>query len=271
MSYSLAWKLAATFWCGLLTATYVSRPKLGPHPVAWPTMNTYAQVVPPTVSLTLFDEARERTVPVTLYFPAANVSAAKSKKKKRKLALLNHGYGGQNTDYSFIAQILVAHGYFVASIQHELPTDEPNANTGNLRETRRPNWERGVQNMLFVRQQLQQRYPGLDEQHLLLVGHSNGGDMAMLFTHEHPQLVKKVISLDNRRMPLPRTRHPRILSIRSSDQVADEGVLPTAAEQKAFGIKIVKLPATIHNDVWDGATAAQKQEIGEAISNFLAR
>jgi len=126
-----------------------------------------------------------------------------------------------------------------------------------------------VQNMLFVRQQLQQQYPDLDVRHLLLVGHSNGGDMAMLFAHEHPRLVESIISLDNRRMPLPRTRHPRILSIRSSDQVADEGVLPTDAEQKTFGIKTVKLPATIHNDMWDGATEAQKLEMSKIISNFL--
>ncbi|WP_461139614.1 hypothetical protein [Spirosoma pomorum] len=42
---------------------------------------------------------------------------------------------------------------------------------------------------------------------------------------------------------------PRILSIRSSDQVADKGVLATVEEQKQFGIRIIQLPATLHNDM----------------------
>ncbi|MBD2767708.1 hypothetical protein IC235_07360 [Hymenobacter sp. BT664] len=56
-------------------------------------------------------------------------------------------------------------------------------------------------------------------------------------------------------------RRPQVLSLRSSDQVADNGVLPTPAEQQQFGRTIVKLPNTIHNDMWDGATTAQKQEM----------
>jgi ribosomal protein S3AE len=62
---------------------------------------------------------------------------------------------------------------------------------------------------------------------------------------------------------------PRILSIRSSDQVADKGVLATVEEQKQFGIRIIQLPATLHNDMWDGATQSQKQEINKAISDFI--
>ncbi|UOQ70117.1 alpha/beta fold hydrolase [Hymenobacter cellulosilyticus] len=217
-----------------------------------------------TETLALYDSVRRRPVPVVLYQPTVAVA-------RPRLALLSHGYGGQSTAYTFLARQLVAMGYVVASVQHELPGDEPIATTGNLRETRRPNWERGVQNLLFVCQMLQQRLPRLNTGQLLLLGHSNGGDMVMLFAHEHPQLVARVISLDNRRMPLPRTRRPRILSIRSSDQVADPGVLTTAAEQRTFGITIVALPATIHNDMWDGATEAQKQEINAIEAEFLRR
>ncbi|MBB5621242.1 hypothetical protein HDE69_002295 [Pedobacter cryoconitis] len=47
--------------------------------------------------------------------------------------------------------------------------------------------------------------------------------MSMLFATQHPELVDKVISLDNRRMPFPRVSKPRIYSLRSSDQPADEG------------------------------------------------
>jgi predicted esterase len=213
------------------------------------------------------DQARNRAISVVLYLPPV----ATVKRTKLKLALLSHGYGGKNTDYSFIARNLVAHGYAVASVQHELPTDEPLPRTGNPRVVRRPVWERGVQNLLFVRQEMARRHPEIDAKHLLLLGHSNGGDISVLFTEQHPELVEKIISLDNRRLPLPRTRQPRILSIRSSDQPADEGVLPTPAEQATFGITITTLPNTIHNDMWDGATEAQKQEMSQIISSFLER
>jgi pimeloyl-ACP methyl ester carboxylesterase len=199
------------------------------------------------------------------------VYSAAGEPAPRKLALFNHGYRGQHTGYSFVARTLVAHGYVVASIQHELPTDEPLPMTGNIFEARRPIWERGVQNMRFVRRHLLRLYPALDTTRLLVAGHSNGGDMAVLFARQHPELVDRIISLDNRRMPLPRTRRPAVLSLRSSDQVADPGVLPTPAEQAALGMQVVQLPATIHNDMWDGATEGQRQEMEAAINRFLER
>lgn len=212
----------------------------------------------------LFDSARQRAIPVVLYRPAVHPA------HQLKPAILSHGYGAKNTDYSFVAQELVAHGYVVASIQHELPTDAPMPTTGNVREVRQPFWERGVQNILFVRQALRRKFPPLDFAELLLVGHSNGGDTAMLCAAEHPNLIARVISLDNRRMPFPRAARPQVLSLRSSDQVADPGVLPTPAEQAQHGVTIVQLRNTIHNDMYDGATAAQKREMQAAIASFLA-
>lgn len=220
-----------------------------------------------TGSLELFDQKRNRRVPVAIYFPARQKNSAQ--KKRLKLAILNHGYGMKNTDYSFIAETLAARGYFVAGIQHELSTDEPMPTVGKPSEVRRPFWERGVQNILFVIEELKRTKPELDFKNLLLAGHSNGGDTVMLFAQKYPKLARKIITLDNRRMALPRAKRPQILSIRSSDQPADKGVLPDEKEQKTFGIKIVKLPNTIHNDMWDGATDAQKREINDIISEFL--
>ncbi|GAA4020929.1 alpha/beta fold hydrolase [Hymenobacter glaciei] len=214
----------------------------------------------------LFDAARQRTIPVMLYLPARG-----SSKQQLKPAILSHGYGGRNTKYGFVAQTLVAQGYVVASIQHELPTDAPMPTVGNVRQVRQPFWERDVQNMLFVRQALARKFPGVELNELLLVGHSKGGDSAMLFAEEHPALAARVISLDNCRMPLPRAARPRVLSLRSSDQVADPGVLPTPAEQAEFGTMLVQLKNTVHNDMWDGATKAEKQEMSAAISRFLTK
>lgn len=213
----------------------------------------------------LVDSSRHRRIPVVTYSAAPTGHPP----REQKLALLNHGYGGQNTAYQFVARNLVAHGYYVVSIQQDLPTDAPMPLTGNIYQTRYPFWERGVQTMLFTRQAIYQRNPTLKRRHLLLVGHSNGGDMVMLFAQEHPGLVEKIISLDNRRVPFPRQRRPRVLSLRSSDQVADPGVVPTLAEQARLGTVVVALPATIHNDMWDGATEVQKQGMNKWISQFL--
>ncbi|MDO7845859.1 alpha/beta hydrolase [Hymenobacter sp. M29] len=215
--------------------------------------------------LELFDAARQRAVPVMVYEPAHP-----GPHPARKAAIFSHGYGGNCTGYTFLARNLVAHGYLVASIQQELPTDAPMPTTGVISLVRRPMWERGAQNIEFVRQELSQRYPKIDFKHLLLAGHSNGGDVSMLYVAEHPGQVDRVISLDNRRVPFPRARRPRVLSLRSSDQVADPGVLPTPAEQQQYGTVIVPLPHTIHNDMWDGGTEAQKAEMNEAVSRFLA-
>ena len=79
---------------------------------------------------------------------------------------------------------------------------------------------------------------------LTLVGHSNGGDIAMYTAKEHPELVSKVITLDNLRVPFVLHEKMKILSFRSSDPnfKTDPGVLPTPEQAKADGIDIVKTP-----------------------------
>lgn len=209
--------------------------------------------------------ATHRRIPVRTYAPAGGQVAG------FKVALLNHGYGIKNSAYSFLARNLVAHGYFVVSVQQVLPTDAPLPTTGNPAEARRPAWEQGVQSLRAVLQALPRRYPGLDCTHTVLVGHSYGGDICMLFAQKYPLEVQQVISLDNCRMPLPRQPQPRVLALRSSDQQPDPGVLPTPAEQAALGTRIVQLPATRHGDLCDRATKAQQQEINRYITEFLAQ
>jgi predicted dienelactone hydrolase len=221
-----------------------------------------------TAQFELMDSSRQRAIPVAAYYPAEPAGVG-VQGRKLKLALVNHGYGGKNTDYTFVAQNLVAHGYFVASLQQDLPGDVPMPTTGNVYQVRYPYWERGVQTMLFALKALKRRYPGLDLGRVLVVGHSNGGDMAMLLAQQHPGLVQQVISLDSRRMPFRRQWRPQFISLRSSDQVADPGVLPTPAEQAKYRMTIIQLPATVHNDMWDRATDQQKQEINHWISRFL--
>ena len=219
-------------------------------------------------SINMFDSVRNRIVPVALYLPSSN-----QKIDHQKVVILSHGYnvnrGGSNKEYSYLATFLATQGYFVASIQHELPTDDTIPLQGVPQIVRRPFWERGAKNILFVLNELKSIYPELDYQHLVLIGHSNGGDMSMLFGQQYPGLVDKIISLDSRRMAFPRSSHPKIYSLRSCDQLADEGVLPTIDEQKKYGTQIIKLKHTIHNDMDDSGTDNQKKEINKYILKFL--
>jgi predicted dienelactone hydrolase len=217
---------------------------------------------------TLHDVSRNRNIPIAVY-----TSKSTHASKHPKLVLLNHGYnvnrGGDYLRYSYIAKHLASEGFYVVSIQHELPTDSLMPTTGIPQIVRRSNWERGVVNILFVLNHFKKTHPELDYKQVTIIGHSNGGDMAMLFATQHPKLVAKVISLDNRRVALPRTRKPEIYSIRSTDQPADEGILPDTATQRTLGITIVKLPATIHNDMGDNGTEQQQKEINGYIDTFL--
>lgn len=216
------------------------------------------------------DGSRNRLIPVAFYFPVLN-----DKISNQQLVIISHGYGenkpGANKSYSYLAKKLASKGYYVVSIQHELPTDDLLPLTGIPQIVRRSNWERGAENILFVLNELKKIKPELDFKHVNLIGHSNGGDMTVLFSHKYPNLVDKIISLDNRRMELPRTSQPKIYSLRSSDQPADEGVLPTVAEQKKFGIKIIKLPNTIHNDMNDRGNKRQKREINAYMLDFITK
>jgi pimeloyl-ACP methyl ester carboxylesterase len=197
----------------------------------------------------LVDAARQRLVPLLLYGRPG---------PRRPLAIVSHGYGGQPGEYSFIAEALAARGYVVAAIDHELPGDPPIASDGNLFERRMPNWQTGAQSIAFVIAELRARRLVDPQAPAVVIGHSNGGDMTMLLASEHPELARAAISLDSRRFPLPRTRSPRICSIRSADQPADPGVLPNAEEARALGMQIAQVPGLIHNDMWDGATLEQR-------------
>lgn len=214
------------------------------------------------------DNSRNRLIPVAFYFPIVNYKIS-----NQQLVIISHGYGENkpfaNKSYSYLTEKLASKGYYVVSIQHELPTDDLLPLTGIPQIVRRSNWERGAENILFVLNELKKINPELDFKHVNLIGHSNGGDMTVLFAYKYPKLVDKIISLDNRRMELPRTSQPKIYSLRSSDQPADEGVLPTVAEQEKFGIKIIKLPNTIHNDMNDRGNKKQKREINAYVLGFL--
>ncbi|SHK07857.1 alpha/beta hydrolase family protein [Chryseobacterium polytrichastri] len=188
-------------------------------------------------TLTLFDQSRNRKIPIAFYSPETN-----RKILNQQVIIFNHGYGankgGDYFIYSYLTEKLASKGYFVVSIQHELPTDSLLPLEGNLQIVRMPFWENGTENILFVLNKLKKSKPELDYKHLTLIGHSNGGDMIALFGNKYPDLVYKIIAMDNRRMYLPRTSIPKIYTLRSNDYPADEGVLPTKEEQEKYHITV---------------------------------
>jgi pimeloyl-ACP methyl ester carboxylesterase len=212
-------------------------------------------------SINFVDESRNRQIPVQLYYNPKNIN--------KKVVIINPGYQAENTAYSFFAEKLVEKGYTVISILHDLPTDEPIATSGNIYELRMPAWERGVENVQYVVKEMRQKYPDLQYQNLVLIGHSMGGDISMLFAKKYPEQVSAVISLDHRRMPIPRISKPHFLSIRAEEFQADSGVLPNEIEQAQFGIKIVTLKNTKHADFSNVGSLETKQNVSNLILNFL--
>lgn len=217
--------------------------------------------------LHFFDSKRNRDIPVAL------ISRNEQPEDNSPVVIFSHGYGRNtpesNLDYKYLLQDLATEGCAVFSIQHELPTDDLLPLEGNPQVVRRSNWDRGAENIKFVLRELKKKYPRLNYNKVVIAGHSNGGDMSVLFVEKNPDLVWKLITLDQRRYAFPLLSEPKIYSLRSSDQPADVGVIPTLEDQKKWGMTIIKLSKTIHNDMDDSGTPEQKEEVATYFRKFL--
>ena len=216
----------------------------------------------------LYDESRNRNIPIEITYPVKDDLC--TKKNKCPVAFLSAGYGVPHTKYEFLSKQLTEIGYLVVAIGHELPADPPLSLEGNLYVTRSENWIRGAKTLEFVRAELQPRYNSYDFNSLLLIGHSNGGDISSWLGNESKPYIKSIITLDHRRVPLPRTKEINILSVRGSDFPADKGVLPTQAEKTAFGSCVVTISNSKHNDMSDYGPTWLKQKIAEILKEYLA-
>jgi hypothetical protein len=222
-------------------------------------------------TLNLFDTARARPVAVDIAVRRDYEMKADAGYWKLPVAIISNGNTVKNTEYSFLANVLAARGYLVASIQQDLPTDPPLMTKVGLPYVGRLEvYERGEANILFVVGQLKQLQPNADYNHLTLVGHSNGGDIAMFCAKQHPELVSKVITLDNLRVPFVLNDKMKILSFRSTDPnfQTDPGVLPTPQEARADGIDIVKTKFQ-HTWMSDRGPDSAKEMIQATLDQFL--
>lgn len=215
----------------------------------------------------LFDSTRNRPIPIAVYQP-------KKVAKQTKVVIFNHGYDGNiisnsNRTYYYLTRFLSEKGYYVISIQHELPNDPLLAMEGDFMQTRMPNWERGVENILATINEFKKFKPELDWKNLVVIGHSNGGDMAMLLAQKHPDLIAKSISLDHRRMIIPRVSNPQIYTLRGCNYEADPHVIPTNEEQKKYNIIVRKLDGITHSDIGHRGSKEQHELINKYIYDFL--
>ena len=93
--------------------------------------------------------------------------------------------------------------------------------------------------------------------------------MSALFATLHPEYCRQLITLDNRRMTLPLSNEVKVATIRSSDQPADEGVLPEDEEKRKFGVLVLKAESVIHNHMSDAGSPEERREILELLSKIL--
>jgi dienelactone hydrolase len=222
-------------------------------------------------TLQLFDEARQRPVAVDIAERVDYAMKADAGYWKLPVAVISNGNTVKNTEYSFLANVFAARGYLVASIQQDLPSDPPLMTRVGLPYVGRlAVYQKGEANILFVLQQLRKRHPNADYDHLTLVGHSNGGDTAMYFAMQHPDLVSKVVTLDNLRVPFVLSHKMKILSFRSKDPQfkTDPGVLPTPQQAKADDIDIVRTPFQ-HTWMCDRGPDSAKEAIEATLDKFL--
>ena len=215
------------------------------------------------------DSGRNRISPYALYSPVVKEPV----KDSIRLVIFSHGYGANYSrnylNYSYLTKRLARSGFWTLSIQHELLGDPLIPKEGIIQVVRMPFWVRGEENILFVLKDFKKKFPELKISSVDLIGHSNGGDMSILTAKDHPELIRKVITLDHLRMPVPRVSKPQFSSLRSTDKVADSLVIPSKEDCSKYGIQIIQLKKITHNEMNDEGSRKQKKQINQYIQKIL--
>jgi hypothetical protein len=223
-------------------------------------------------TITFYDPERDnRPVPVDIAVRWDKEMQANAGMITLPVAVLNHGNTVKNTEYSFLANVFAARGYLSISPQHDLPTDPPMVTkVGELYVGRLPQIQRGVANIKFALEKMKKVQPNADYDKVTMVGHSMGGDISMYFAKQYPDEIKKVVTLDNLRVPFLTEGKFKILSFRSKDPQfkTDPGVIPDAEECEKAGITVVNTGFQ-HNDMRDTGPANAKNSIQSMLDKFL--
>jgi hypothetical protein len=224
-------------------------------------------------TITFYDATRDnRPVAVDMAVRRDKEMQANAGMITLPVAILNHGNTVKNTEYSFLANVFAARGYLALSPQHDLPTDPPMVTkVGELYVGRLPQIQRGIANIHFAVSEMKKIQPNADYSRLTMVGHSMGGDITMYFAKQYPEQIKKVVTLDNLRVPFITDGRFKILSFRSKDPVfkTDPGVIPAAEECEKAGITVINTGFR-HNDMRDTGPDEAKVSIEDMLDKFIA-
>jgi pimeloyl-ACP methyl ester carboxylesterase len=163
-------------------------------------------------------------VPVNMHAPARIEACTDA--KPCPVAILSPGYGFSGSDYSFVSNYLNGMGYLVVVLKDSAGGVKMDPNAPVAKQVHALA-RLASQSISAAIDAAAVRYPQFDWQHLLLVGHSLGGDSSAQFAADNANRVSSLISLDSRRVALPRSAGIHVLTIRASDTTADPGVLPT--------------------------------------------
>ncbi len=224
-------------------------------------------------TITLIDPSRDnRPVTVAIAVRRDKEMQATAGMIQLPVAILNHGNTVKNSEYSFLANVFAARGYLSISPQHDLPSDPPMVTkVGELYVGRLPQIQRGVANIHFAVDEMRKIQPNANYDHLTMVGHSMGGDISMYFAKQYPDQIKKVVTLDNLRVPFTTEGRFKILSFRSKDPVfkPDPGVVPDDDVCEESNITVVNTGFQ-HNDMRDTGPENAKLSIQGMLDKFLA-
>src|ERR1700719_1669479 len=223
-------------------------------------------------TLTFNDPARDnRPVAVDIAVRRDKEMQANAGMIRLPVAILSHGNTVKFTEYSFLANVFAFRGYLSVSIQHDLPTDAPMVTkVGELYVGRLPQYQRDIANIKFAIEEMKKVQANADYDHLTMVGHSMGADVSLYFAKMYPEKIKKVVTLDNLRVPFMTDGKFKILSFRSHDTQfkPDPGVVPDAEQCEKAGITVVDTGFQ-HNDMRDTGPDTAKSSIQTMLDKFL--
>src|ERR1700722_2255174 len=223
-------------------------------------------------TLTFNDSARDnRLVAVDIAVRRDKEMQANADMITLPVAILNHGNTVKFTEYSFLANVFAARGYLTVSIQHDLPTDAPMVTkVGELYVGRLPQYQRDIANIKFAIGEMKKVQAHADYDHLTMVGHSMGADVSLYYAKMYPDQIKKVVTLDNLRVPFMTDGKFKILTFRSKDPQfkTDPGVIPPEEVRAKSGITVVQTGYQ-HTDMSDRGPDDVKSQIRGMLDKFL--
>jgi predicted dienelactone hydrolase len=122
-------------------------------------------------TVTLYDPLRtDRPVEVEIAVRRDREMESIAEMVTLPVAILNHGNTVKYTEYSFLVNVLAMRGYLVATVQHDIEADGPMVTQANEEYVgRRPHYNKGIANILFVIDELKTLYPNADYQKLTAI------------------------------------------------------------------------------------------------------